>query len=78
MPLTVDVEEGAARWHELLAEVSAGREVIIAQGSQPVAKLTRPVHDPKRSVADEIREGRKDFAPVSIDEIIAWRDEGRR
>ena len=78
MPLTVDVEEGAARWHELLAEVSAGREVIIAQDSQPIAKLTRPVTDQKRSIADEIREGRKDFAPVSIDEIIAWRDEDRR
>lgn len=78
MPLTVDIEEGAARWHELLAEVSAGRDVIISQGSRPIAQLTQPARSPKRSIADEIREGRKDFAPVSIDEIIAWRDEDRR
>ena len=77
MALTVDVEEGAARWRELLAEVAAGREVIIAQRSRPVARLVQPAPLAASSVADEIRAGRKDFAPATIDEIIAWRDEDR-
>ena len=78
MALTVDVEEGAARWRELLAEVAAGGEVIIAQRSQPIAKLVQPTPPVMPSVAAEIRAGRKDFAPVTMDEIAAWRDEDRR
>lgn len=78
MTLRIDVDEGAARWPEIVAEVEAGREVVIARGAVPVAKIVRPVTPPKRSVADEIREGRKDFAPVTLDEIAAWREEDRR
>ena len=81
MTITVDADEGAARWTELLAEVEAGNDVIIARGTQLVARLARL---PQESSADvdaaivSLRENRQHFAPTTIDEIIAWKNEGRR
>jgi len=81
MTVTVDVDELARRLPELLAEVEAGNEVIIARGTKPVArieKVSRPSPGEVEAAIAAIRAARKDFAPTTIDEILAWRDEGRR
>ena len=81
MTITVDVDEGAARWSELLAEVEAGNDVIIARGTKMVARMAGL---PQASSADveaaiaSLRENRKHFAPITIEEIIEWKNEGRR
>ncbi len=81
MTITIDAADGAARWSELLAEVEAGNDVIIARGTQPVARLAKL---PQSSTGDvdaaiaTLRENRKQYAPITIDEIIAWKNEGRR
>ena len=81
MSLTVDVNEAAARISEMLAEVEAGREVLIARGTQPIAereKVAVTANSDPASVIAEIRAARKDFAPITMEGILAWRDEGRR
>jgi len=81
MVLTVKVAEAKARLSELLAKVEAGEEVIISRGSDPIARLSplRQDEDAARVVA-EIKAARNSFAlaPVSLDEILEWKAEGRR
>ena len=81
MTITIDADEGAARWSELLAEVEAGNDVIIARGTQLVARLARlpqPASEDIDAAIASLQENRKHFAPITIDEIIAWKNEGRR
>ena len=69
MSLTVDVNEAAARISEMLAEVEAGREVLIARGTQPIAereKVAVTANSDPASVIAEIRAARKDFAPITM------------
>ena len=81
MTITIEADEGAARWSELLAEVEAGNDVIIARGTQLVARVARlpqPSPDDVDAAIAALRENRKQFAPITIDEIIEWKNEGRR
>ena len=41
----VDVQEAKLRWDELLAMLSEGTEIILAQDTQPLARLT-PIASP--------------------------------
>ncbi len=80
MPLMVDVDEAAARLPEMLAEVEAGREVVISRGAEEVARMTK-VEKPKltpQEAIDAIFEARRGLPPTTAEEILAWRDEGRR
>ena len=69
----------------LLDLVQQGEEVVITRHGKPVAKLVAAVkpHDREearnaieriRARADEVRNSN----PVTLDEILSWRDEGRR
>ena len=80
MTLRVDIEDGAARWSEIVAGVEAGRDVVIARGTVPVATV-KGEHSPKRTTQeaiDAIMEIRKGIPPTTAEDILAWRDEGRR
>lgn len=80
MTLTFDVDDLAARLPEMLAEVEAGHDVLIARGSEPVAHVKRaekPRATP-RNVIESILEVRKGIPPTTAEEILAWRGEGRR
>ena len=80
MTLRIDVEEGAARWRELLAEVEAGRDVVIARGAETVARVTKadvPQIDGQAAI-EAIFEARRGLPSTTVEEILAWRDEGRR
>ena len=80
MTLTIDVEEGAARWRELLAAVEAGGEVVIARGSKVVAQVTKveTIESDRRRAIDAVLEMRKRMPRATAEEILEWRDEGRR
>lgn len=80
MTLRVDVAEGAARWSEIVAEAEAGRDVVIARGEVLVAtvKGEAPPRSTTREAIDAIKEIRKGIPPTTAEEILAWRDEGRR
>jgi prevent-host-death family protein len=80
MTITVKVGEAKAQLSALLAKVEAGEEVIIARGNEPIAKLSRVSRDTDvAAVIAEIRAGRDRFkrAPVTIADILAWKEEGR-
>ncbi|MDQ0469034.1 type II toxin-antitoxin system Phd/YefM family antitoxin [Labrys wisconsinensis] len=79
MTITVEADEAKARLSGLLAKVEAGEEVIIARGEEPVARLTRIRRQSDvRAAIEEIRAARAKAKPVTIDEILAWRQEGHR
>ncbi|WP_311785381.1 type II toxin-antitoxin system Phd/YefM family antitoxin [Ferirhizobium litorale] len=76
---TVKVGEAKTHLSELLVSVEAGEEIIIARGDAPVARLV-PMGDQEQR-ANLVRLLRKERAarkPVSLDEILRWRDEGRK
>ena len=82
MTLKIDVDEGAARWPEIVEELEAGREVVIARGAISTAIVrSEPLltnRDRARAAVEAIRASRKNFTPTTMEEIIAWRDEDRR
>ena len=82
MTLTFDVEDLVTRLPEMLAEVEAGHDVLIARGSKAVARVRKEPERPDREQVEAaiaaIKEIRKDIPPTTADEILAWRDEGRR
>jgi prevent-host-death family protein len=85
---TVGLFEAKTHLSELVARAEQGEEVIITRHNKPVAKLV-----PIGEVSPELyrrrlaaaaalqavgREMAKRGGPVTIEEILAWRDEGRR
>ena len=79
VPITVKIGDAKTHLSELLAKVEAGEEVIIARGRDPIAKLTRIRREGDvRAVIDEIRAARAGLPKTTAEELLAWRDEGRR
>lgn len=79
MGTVVTVGEAKTRLSELLARVEAGEEIVIARGDHPVARLLpmQRRHEVEGAIAD-ILAARSAIGSTTTDEIIAWRDEGRR
>lgn len=50
MSTTIDIRELPARWEEVLALASSGREVLLMDGTTPRARLV-PCEGPKGRVA---------------------------
>ncbi len=79
MTLTVKIGEAKARFSELVAKAEAGEEIIIARGHEPVARLVRlPRPDDFSALIAEVRATRAGRAKTRAEELLAWRDEGRR
>jgi len=85
---TVGLFEAKTHLSELVARAEHGEEVIITRHNKPVARLV-----PMGEVSPELYRRRLDAAaalqvvgramakrggPVTLEEILAWRDEGRR
>lgn len=70
-----------AKLAELLDEVERGETIEITRHGKPIAALVpRTVHQ-HREIAEAraaILEIRKRTKPVTREEILAWRDEGRK
>jgi antitoxin (DNA-binding transcriptional repressor) of toxin-antitoxin stability system len=79
MTITVKIGEAKAHLSNLLTKVEAGEEVIIARGHQPIARLSRIERERDVAAAiDAIKALRAGRPATTVDEILAWRDEGRR
>ena len=79
MTTTVKISEAKTHLSELLARVEAGEDIVIARGNNPIVRLSliRKEND-MQVLMSEIRAAREKAHPVTNDEVLAWRDEGRR
>jgi prevent-host-death family protein len=70
-----------AQLAELLDEVERGETVIITRHGKPIARLV-PDEDARRErfdrAVERMNELRKHTKPTTVEEIIAWKNEGRR
>lgn len=79
--MTINVKVGEAKTHlsELLTKVEAGEEVIISRGNQPIVRLVAIDNkQTTRQTIEHILDNRNKAKQVTLDEILQWRDEGRR
>jgi prevent-host-death family protein len=77
----VQFSTAKAQLSDLIDEVERGESVQITRHGKPVARLVRE-EDARRADAlramREIEEMRKTAPRVTAEEILAWRDEGRK
>jgi prevent-host-death family protein len=77
----VNLSDARARYAELLDEVERGETLVISRDGEPAADACA-AEDRRRVEArkamEEIREARKTAPRVTVEEILQWRDEGRR
>ena len=73
---TISVDEARAEWPQVLLEVEAGGEVIIARDEKPIARLVpiAIVSPPRRPKVGELRSApcsipNEAFAPLTPDEL---------
>lgn len=79
MTTTVKVSEAKTHLSDLLARVEAGEDFVIARGNDPVAHVTRArKQSDLQLLLTEVRAARQKVATSTHEEILAWRDEGRR
>jgi prevent-host-death family protein len=79
--MTINVKVGEAKTHlsNLLTKVEAGEEVIISRGNEPVARLTRLAGKyTVQEAIDGLLAMREKNGKITTEEILEWRDEGRR
>jgi prevent-host-death family protein len=77
----VQASAAKANLAELLDEVERGETIVITRHGKPIARIT-----PENSLRQEeikeavagIKELRKKVGRATVEEILAWRDEGRR
>ena len=85
---SVGLFEAKTHLSELIARAERGEEVIITRHNKPVAKLVPITEVSPELVARRLqllnelqsvgREAEKRGGPITVEEILAWRDEGRR
>ena len=79
MTRKVNIYDAKTHLSELVDRASAGEEIIIARGHEPVARLVRlPRPDAFSAVIAEVKAARAGRAATRPEELMAWRDEGRR
>jgi prevent-host-death family protein len=77
---TIQASEAKTRFLSLLDEVERGASVIITRHGKPVARLIPETTADKERIeraAKTILEIRKRTKPVSLEEILSARNEGR-
>lgn len=73
---TVKISEAKTHLSELLVRVEAGEDLIITRGNDPVTRARKPTD--LQLLLAEVRASRLKAAVSTHDEILSWRDEGRR
>jgi len=77
----IQLSTAKARLSELIDEVERGETVVITRHGKPVARLM-PEEEGRRAQAldamAKIKELRKQTKGATVEEILAWRDEGRK
>ena len=85
---SVGLFEAKTHLSELIARAERGEEVIITRHNKPVAKLvpisevSPELYQRRLAALDALqavgREVAKRGGPITVEEILSWRDEGRR
>ena len=86
---TVGLFEAKTHLSELIARAERGEEVIITRHNRPVAKLvpitteiSPELYRKRLEILAELQAIGRDIAarggPITVEEILSWRDEGRR
>ena len=80
MTITFDIDELAERLPEFLAEVEAGHRILITRGSEPLAQVLNAEKSnfTSQQAIDAILDIRSRMPRATPEEILEWRDEGRR
>jgi prevent-host-death family protein len=77
----VQASEAKTRFLQLLDEVERGKSFLITRRGKPVAHIT-PVADQRRAeverAMEEVRALRPQFGRITVRELLAARDEGRK
>ena len=77
----VKSSDAKARFSELLDEVERGETVVITRHGKPIAHI-QPARDQRQEEArlamEEIAATRKSAPRATAEEILEWRDHGRR
>ena len=77
----IQASEAKAKFAELLDAVERGETIEITRHGKTIARIV-PDEDRRRAdirrAITEMREARKNGPRATIEEILAWRDEGRR
>jgi prevent-host-death family protein len=87
MAETLGVFDAKNRFSELIDRAERGEEIVVTRHGRPVARVA-PLNDSERKPEDvdarmaEWRRWREAqlaaHGPTTVEEILAWRDEGRR
>ena len=82
---SVAIAEAKDRFSELVAAAEAGEEIVVTRHGKPAVRITAVAtdrQDRKREALEAMvaagRRNLEEFGPTTIDEIIAWKNEGRR
>jgi len=78
---TIQASEAKTHFLRLLDQVERGETIVITRHGKPVARISPQAEVDRERVKqamESMRELRKRTKPVSLEEILAWRDEGRR
>ena len=78
---TVPASAAKAQLLGLLDDVERGETVVITRHGKPIARLVPEAGAREREIAQaraDIEALRKQTKPVTREEILAWRDEGRK
>jgi prevent-host-death family protein len=70
-----------AKLSELVDQVERGETVVITRHGKPIARLVPDENGRKERfdrAVEKMNELRKHTKPTTIEEIIAWKNEGRR
>jgi antitoxin (DNA-binding transcriptional repressor) of toxin-antitoxin stability system len=77
----VNLSDARAHFAELLEEVERGETLVISRDGEPTADAPAPEDRRRveaRKAIEAIKEARKTAPRVTVEEILQWRDEGRR
>jgi prevent-host-death family protein len=78
---SIQASEAKARLSELLDEVEGGETIVITRHGREIAEIRPSETERRRLIAEaraDIEEMRKTAPRVSAEEILSWRDEGRK
>ena len=79
MTTTVKISEAKTHLSDLLVRAESGEDIVIARGNNPIIRLARIAKETDmKLLLAEVRAARVKAATSTHDEIISWRDEGRR
>jgi hypothetical protein len=74
----VNLSEARGQLSRLLKEVEAGETLVIQPDPPMTAEQEEALQQKRRRAIESILEARKTAPRVTVEEILAWRDEGRR